>query len=304
MGDQRPPARRTRRGAGAGRCGCPAGCRRPARRAARPAAAAAGRRPARGPARPAGPARRTAAAAGGRRGRPARPGRATRPRRPGRAACAVAAGRAARTRRCPARSGAGRAGSPGRPRRPVALRGARRAGGDRRPPSRVTCPSVSGCSPASARSAVVLPAPLGPSTPTTAPSATDSSTSTVNCPRRTTRCASRLTGQPIVRLVGRSALGGAAAGDATRGPCDGRSLVVQRSPQRDEDGHRHDQQHQGQHDGRVRVGLQGQVDRERHGLGPTREVAGEGDRGAELAQRPGPAQHRAGGQHRGRPAAG
>ena len=42
------------------------------------------------------------------------------------------------------------------------------------------------------------------------------------------------------------------------------------------------------------VGLQRQVDRQRHGLGLAREVAGEGDRRAELAERPGPAEHRAG----------
>ena len=46
----------------------------------------------------------------------------------------------------------------------------------------------------------------------------------------------------------------------------------------------------------VGVGLQGQVDGQRHGLGAPGEVAGEGDGGAELAQRPGPAQHRAGDQ--------
>ena len=50
--------------------------------------------------------------------------------------------------------------------------------------------------------------------------------------------------------------------------------------------------------GRVRVGLHREVDRQRHRAGHALEVAGEGDRGAELAERAGPAQHRAGHQRR------
>ena len=65
--------------------------------------------------------------------------------------------------------------------------------------------------------------------------------------------------------------------------------------QQQQRGQRDDQQDQRQHDRRLRVVLQRQVDRQRHGLRRAREVAGEGDRRAELAQRPGPAEHRAGG---------
>ena len=51
-------------------------------------------------------------------------------------------------------------------------------------------------------------------------------------------------------------------------------------------------------DGGVGVGLERVVDRDRHRLGAAREAAGEGDRRAELAQRAGPAEHRAGDQRR------
>ena len=64
--------------------------------------------------------------------------------------------------------------------------------------------------------------------------------------------------------------------------------------QRDEHGEGHGDQHEAEHDGFVGVGLVGEVDGERHGLGAAGEVAGERDRGAELAERPGPRQHRAG----------
>ena len=62
--------------------------------------------------------------------------------------------------------------------------------------------------------------------------------------------------------------------------------------------HRHEEQHEGQGDGGVGVALQGEVDRERHGLGPAREVPRERDRRPELAERAGPAQHRARHQRR------
>ena len=58
-------------------------------------------------------------------------------------------------------------------------------------------------------------------------------------------------------------------------------------------GERDHQQHQRQDDRCLRVALQRQVDRERHRLRRPREVAGERDRRAELAQRPRPAEHRA-----------
>jgi hypothetical protein len=65
----------------------------------------------------------------------------------------------------------------------------------------------------------------------------------------------------------------------------GHPAVTQPGQDRDGDG----QQDQAEGDGGVRVVLEGEVDGERHGLGAAGEVAGEGDRRPELAQRAGPA---------------
>ena len=74
----------------------------------------------------------------------------------------------------------------------------------------------------------------------------------------------------------------------------------QRSRSGTQHGQGHGDQHQRQGDGGVAVGLEGEEHGERHGLGPALEVAGEGDRGAELAEGPGPAQHGAGDDRRAR----
>src|SRR5215212_5978376 len=60
--------------------------------------------------------------------------------------------------------------------------------------------------------------------------------------------------------------------------------------QGDQHGQGDGQQDQAEGDGRLQVGLQGQVDGQGHGLGDPGQVAGEGDGGPELAQGPGPAQ--------------
>ena len=60
-------------------------------------------------------------------------------------------------------------------------------------PASVIVPSDSGARPASARSAVDLPAPLGPSSATTSPAATANSMSSRNAPRSTTSRAESVT---------------------------------------------------------------------------------------------------------------
>ena len=56
--------------------------------------------------------------------------------------------------------------------------------------------------------------------------------------------------------------------------------------------------HEAEDDGLLGVRLERQVDRQRHRLGRAGEVAGERDRGAELAERPRPGEHGAGGERR------
>ena len=66
-----------------------------------------------------------------------------------------------------------------------------------------------------------------------------------------------------------------------------RSTSAGRQPavaQREDHGQGHGDEHQGQGDGGIAVGLEGEEHGEGHGLGPALEVAGEGDRSAELAQ--------------------
>src|SRR5215216_6314540 len=141
-------------------------------------------------------------------------------------------------------------------------------------PSRLTRPRASGTSPARARSRVVLPAPFGPSSTTSSPVATTSSTSRSSSPRARPRSASRLTGAPLRGSPDPS------------GSCRREPAVAQDDQYGQGDG----QQDQAEGDGRLQVGLQGQVDGQGHGLGDPGEVAGEGDGGPELAQGPGPAQ--------------
>ena len=192
VGDQhRHPVER-RAGAGRARRAAPSRPRRRGRPAARRAAA---------------PAARTASARaiatrcawppeswrGRRRGEvadaePVEPGARApaRPRAAGRPGCA------ARRRRCRARRGAGSSSCRWKTmptsRSWVRSRAARRP--PRWSPSRRTCPSSSGTTPASARSSVDLPAPLGPITATTSPGSAVRCTSTRWSGRRTTTWAS------------------------------------------------------------------------------------------------------------------
>ena len=132
-------------------------------------------------------------------------------------------------------------------------------------------PSSMGSSPARQRISVVLPAPLGPSTATTSPGSTASATRRSSGPRATPTSA--------LQAHALTAPG---------------SPPSHRSRRADEHAERHDDEHEREHDGLAGVALEGQVDGQRHGLGLAREVAGEGDGGAELAEGPGPRQHRAG----------
>ena len=112
------------------------------------------------------------------------------------------------------------------------------------------------------RRRVVLPAPLGPSTASVSPGATARSTSTSRAPA----CAL---------------------------PCDrqrGHGAPSQRSRSPASTDHRDGEEDQAQEDGGVDVGVEEVVDRQRHRLGLAREAAGEGDGGAELAERPRPGQ--------------
>ena len=134
--------------------------------------------------------------------------------------------------------------------------------------------------PASARSAVVFPAPFGPSS------------------------AEHLAG---ARPRGRESSGERRQARRPRARCrviGGSSRCRQPAvAQRDQDATETASSTSLSTIAAVRVGLQREVDRERHGLGAAGEVAGEGDRRAELAERPRPAQHRAGRDRRARPAA-
>src|SRR3954467_4469889 len=101
-----------------------------------------------------------------------------------------------------------------------------------------TRPASMGVRPASARSSVVLPAPLGPSTATVSPSAAVMWASRSNSPTWTVTRASRPTGcsEPAV-------------------------------PERHEHDDRHREEHEAEDDGGALVRLEEQVHRERHGLG-------------------------------------
>src|SRR5215211_385258 len=143
-------------------------------------------------------------------------------------------------------------------------------------PSSTTRPRSRATRPARARSRVVLPAPLGPSSTTSSPVATTSSTSSSSRPRVRATWASRLTGTPL-------GVAPSPGGSCARA---GEPAV----PQGDQHGQRDRQQDQAEGDGRLQVGLQRDVDGQRHRLGDPGQVAGEGDGGAELPQGPRPAE--------------
>ena len=161
-----------------------------------------------------------------------------------------AAGSAARRRRCPARSGAGRAGSPGTPRRPGAApaRAGRRATGRRRPvPSSRIRPVVERHAGRPARAArCVLPAPFGPSSATTSPGCDGQRDVEVEA-----AAVARRRSADSVEPRHRRRREPAVAQPARMATETTSSTRLQ-------------------HDRRVRVVLQGQVDGERHGLGACR----------------------------------
>ena len=189
---------------------------------------------------------------------------------------AACRGCAARRRRSRRRTGAGRAGSPGRP-----CRARRRCAGTCTPPRRPRPSAVDG-DPAvvraaaarrARRSSVDLPAPFGPEdgdAPRRRPPRASTSRSSVPAPDA---------GRRPTRLTRPAPSSGRASGPAAA------SSVAERDHE----------QHQRSAIAASGSLLQGEVDRERHRLRRAREVAGEGDRRAELAERPGPAEHRPGG---------
>ena len=161
--------------------------------AARRAAGAAARWRAPGPARRAGPGRARAVPGGACRGR-GRPARRARCR-----ARRAAADRDAPRLRGP-KATLARAVRWGKSRWSAASMPTARSDGSRWMPapahassSTRTCPAARWTRPASACSAVVLPAPLGPSTATTSPSPARSGRSRSRAPRETRTWASRLT---------------------------------------------------------------------------------------------------------------
>ena len=255
------------------------GARRRAPRAARRAAAAAGRSPARGPARPAAPGRPTARPGAWPRARPARTGPAPRRRapcragrRPGRAQPEgdVLQRRQVREQQVVLEDHAdlpalGRASR-------------RRRASDVLETSRPIRPAVQRQRPASARSTVDLPAPLGraarpprrprPSASVEVGTVAAHDDAAVEHRRRSCRPArGRAAPTPSARPSQRGAAR-TTTDTASRTSVSAIAAGGSRS--------------------------QREVDRERHRLGRAREVAGERDRRAELAERPGPAEHRAG----------
>ncbi|CAM5553728.1 Glycine dehydrogenase (decarboxylating) [Streptomyces griseomycini] len=281
------------RGCGAGRAAA-SRCGRPGRRAVRPGAAAGGGWPGRGRGPRAGPGRRRGGGAWHRRARPGRCGPAIRRPGHGPAPCRCP-GSAARRPRCRGRSGAGRAGSPSEDDTDRARLGGR-ACRCSSAPSSSRWPAVRGARPASARRAVVLPAPFGPSRATTSPGAAVSAMSRRKEPRSTTSRASSPSAEgPGVAPAGPGVLPGFFG--AVSGTVSGRPHPAVPQPGEYGDGHR--QQHQAEGDRGGRVALQGEVHRERHGLGAAGEVAGEGDRRAELAEGPGPGEDGTGRDARG-----
>src|SRR5438128_1547230 len=118
-----------------------------------------------------------------------------------------------------------------------------------------TTPRSTGTRPASTRSNVDFPAPFGPSTATVSPSAASRATSRSSAPRWTPKSAASVTqaSEPVVA-------------------------------QRYEHDDRHREQHEAERDRQRLIGFEQVVDRERSGLRPPLDVAGEGDRRAELTE--------------------
>ena len=280
MGDEHRHAVVCRRGGLRGRCGCVRGCPGRGRRAARRGAAAPGRWRGRGPGPrgPAGPTRaRAASTPRGRRARPAR-ARGRRARGTGARSTPRLRGPKAtlsRARRC----GKSRLSASMRPTPRCSGASRRRPSSQTSPPTR-TWPSARGSTPARASTVVVLPPPLGPRTPMTWPGAAVEATSTSIAPRdRRTRASSPDAGdRPLGRWRHRS-----------HRPRSTPSTSTLTREQHDADRDRH-----------LRVALELDVDEQRQGLRAAREVAGEGDRRTELAERPRPRERetaRDAGQH-------
>ena len=149
--------------------------------------------------------------------------------------------------------------------------GRRVRGSSRTRPSRTIRPPVSGSTPASARSRVVLPAPFGPRTATTSPSATSRWTPRWNSVESNLDVGRQTHRRTAPSHRPRSAT--STANEITNRSRD--SATATRS-----------------------LPSQRQVDGERKGLRTSLDVTGERDGGAELAEGPGPGQRRSGDQGR------
>src|SRR5262249_44208933 len=111
--------------------------------------------------------------------------------------------------------------------------------------------------PASRRRAVVLPEPLSPTSTRVSPERASSAPSTTNSPRDC-RNEARSSGPSFGQAGGRA------------------------KPEEEEEREQHEDD--GERDRDFQVGLESDIDRERHGLRDAGKIAGEGDRGTELAQ--------------------
>src|SRR5438094_805376 len=130
-------------------------------------------------------------------------------------------------------------------------------------------PPSSGTSPASARSSVVFPAPLGPRTATVSLSTAWRSTSRSSSPSWTSTAASRLT--------------------------NGSEPPISQEHEHDD---RDREEQEAQDDRGALLCFEKEVHGERHGLGSALNVARERDGGAELAERTGPRERGPGEQRR------
>src|SRR5580765_7425141 len=114
--------------------------------------------------------------------------------------------------------------------------------------------------PATSRSSVVLPAPLSPTSTSVPPAGASSFASRANSPSRFWTSSSSMRGTPE-----RPGGSGAQRQQPTEGD---------------------EQEQHRQHERRIEIGLQRDVDRERHGLRGAGQVAGKRDRRAELMAAP------------------
>ena len=104
-----------------------------------------------------------------------------------------------------------------------------------------------GASPARLRSTVVLPAPFGPSSASSSPGATSRSSRRSSAPRCSPMAADSVTPRPL---------------PAARRATPTEPPIAQRDEHRERDR----REHEGEHDRLVRIGLECEVDRERHRL--------------------------------------